>query len=36
MQYAPLFVGIAEKLILLDFPMGNDTAETLCFGSWPH
>ena len=34
--YAPLLVGIGLKLISLDFPMGNDTAETLRFGSWLH
>lgn len=34
--HAPLLFGIAQNPISHDFPMGNDTAKMLRFGSWPH
>ena len=34
--HATLLFGIAQNPISHDFPMGNDTAKMLRFGSWPH
>ena len=34
--HATLLFGIAQNPISHDFPMGNDPAKTLRFGSWPH